>query len=50
MTIFILFTIMVQYRNRFMHSDVYKSGDTTVDRDRFDITQTDYGRKQEQEV
>lgn len=38
LTVFILFIIMTQYRNRFMHSDVYKSGETAVDRDRFDIT------------
>jgi hypothetical protein len=36
---------MAQYRNRFMHSDVYKSGETTMDRDRFDITKTGYGRQ-----
>jgi hypothetical protein len=36
---------MAQYRNRFMHSDVYKSGETTINRDRFDVTKTDFGRQ-----
>jgi hypothetical protein len=45
MIIFILITIMAQHRNRFMHSDVYKSGETTLNRDRFDITKTGFGRQ-----
>jgi hypothetical protein len=45
MKIFKLFTIMAQYRNRFMHSNVYSSGETTVNRDRSDIRKTGYGRQ-----